>query len=137
LPREIEGVIKDLSRDVESVTQGAVHVEIAKKSTRTTAGGIYAGIVDQISPRIVDLEPVTESSSAFSGGLFAVSRSANQRLALCDIKISEHGYPVEIRYPGTMEQVHDRESLVVALITLLRTPAAAGKIRQLAIPETA
>lgn len=124
---EIFQVFDELARQVHEASNGRIRIE------RKDQLGLQ-----QIATRMI--EGLTAAPSLPSNrppptyeALIATIPNQRQGAKLCDYELSQQGYPVTLVYNKNQMRVrcHDRESLEVALQSLLKHPSTGGKLRTL------
>ena len=129
--QEVRDVFVSLDDTIKEATSGKVSLAIqqAQELARPPTSGGLAGTVEYFS------RPSRgESESAIWNVWMLQACGANGQVRFEELfraQISQHGYPVSLKFLDERFVCHDRESLESTLKELLQRPEIGGKVRRL------
>jgi hypothetical protein len=109
---EIDAVLLEFSNQVHRASEGGVErVTGVQSMVPMSAALLHAAAKAQV-------DPPTRQKQA----LVAVGKGGSRSSPICEIQISPEGYPVRLSYADNVVFCHDKASLEVGLVNLLKHP---------------
>jgi hypothetical protein len=127
--KEFFETVQAMSLAVGELTDERVGIDAARVETTSVVYPLASMVqrtVEMVTNQLADDQP--------PDALFAVRVGAERgvRAQLCRIKISPHGYPIEVTMAGKFLHASDRAALESVLMQVLQHPDVAGKIARVA-----
>ena len=129
--QEIREVFISLDDTIKTATAGKVSLVVheAQESTRPLTAGGLLGTLEYFDRALRGANELALWKVWMLQATATDGQTKHEELFRA--QISQHGYPVALKFLDERVVCHDRESLESTLADLLRRPEVGGKVRQL------